>query len=85
VKRRRDGTFVVGFKAETGDPVPEAQRMLREKGPDLVVANDTRVALGGETTEVALVSADGVERLPRMTKREVAERLVAIIAERLNR
>lgn len=85
VKRRRDGTFVVGFKAETGDPVPEAQRMLREKGPDLVVANDTRIALGGDTTEVALVSADGVERLPRMTKRDVAARLVAIIAERLRR
>lgn len=83
VKRRRDGTFVVGFKAETGDPVPEAQRMLREKGPDLVVANDVRVAFGGDTTEVALVSADGVERLPRMTKREVAERLVAVLADRL--
>ncbi len=85
VARKRDATFVVGFKAETGDPVPAAQRMLREKQLDLVVANDARVAFGGEETEVALVSHDGVERLPPMTKREVAERLVAVIAERLRR
>lgn len=85
VARKRDATFVVGFKAETGDPVPAAQRLLREKQLDLVVANDARIAFGGEETEVALVSHDGVERLPPMTKREVAERLVAVIAERLRR
>jgi phosphopantothenoylcysteine decarboxylase/phosphopantothenate--cysteine ligase len=81
---RRPGTIVVGFKAETGDPIPEAGRLLREKGVDLVVANDvTTDVFGSDTDEVAFVSADGVERLPRLAKTEVARRLVEKIAERL--
>ncbi len=85
VRRRRDGTVVVGFKAETDDAVKAAEKMLRTKGGDLVVANDYRSGFGGDETEIAIVSPDGVERLARMSKAEVAERLVAIIAERLHR
>lgn len=83
VRHRRDGLFVVAFKAETGDPVPAAQEMLKRKGPDLVVANDVRAGFGTDTNEVVLVWADGVERLPLMTKDALAERLVAILSERL--
>lgn len=81
---RRPGTVVVGFKAETGDPVPEAERMLREKGLDLVVANDvSRDVFGSDADEVTFVSADGAEPLPRVAKHDVARRLVEKIAERL--
>lgn len=83
VRRRRDGAFVVGFKAETGDPVPAAQEMLKQKRPDVVVANDVRAAFGSDTNEVALVWADGVERLSLMTKDALADHLVAILSERL--
>ena len=85
VRRRRDGTIVVGFKAETGDATAAAEAMLRKKRPDLVVANDIAVGFGGDETEVAIVSPDGVERLAPMAKTAAAERLVAIIAERLRR
>jgi phosphopantothenoylcysteine decarboxylase/phosphopantothenate--cysteine ligase len=81
---RRPGTLVVGFKAETGDPVAEAGRMLKEKGLDLVVANDvSRDVFGSESDQVTFVSADGAEPLPRLAKAEVARRLVEKIAERL--
>jgi phosphopantothenoylcysteine decarboxylase/phosphopantothenate--cysteine ligase len=81
---RRPGTLVVGFKAETGDPVAEAGRILREKGLDLVVANDvSRDVFGSDADAVTFVSADGVEPLPRMAKAEVARRIVEKIAERL--
>lgn len=81
---RRSGTLVIGFKAETGDPLPEAERMLREKGLDLVVANDvSRDVFGADADEVTFVSADGAEALPRLSKTEVARRLVERIAERL--
>ena len=84
VASRRPGTIVVGFKAETGDPVPEASRMLKEKGLDLVVANDVAGdVFGADSDEVTFVSADGVEPLPRMAKADVARRLVEKIAERL--
>ncbi len=86
VAKRDPGTLVVGFKAETGDAVAEASRMLREKGLDLVVANDVTAKgseFGSDTDQVTFVSADGVEALPLLTKREVALRLVAKITERL--
>ena len=86
VAKRDAGTLVVGFKAETGDAVAEASRMLREKKLDLVVANDVTAEgsrFGGDTNQVTLVGPDGAEALPLLPKREVARRLVAKIAERL--
>ncbi|HTJ61113.1 MAG TPA: bifunctional phosphopantothenoylcysteine decarboxylase/phosphopantothenate--cysteine ligase CoaBC [Candidatus Saccharimonadales bacterium] len=86
VAKRDPRTIVVGFKAETGDALAEASRMLREKKLDLVVANDVTAKgseFGSDTDQVTLVSADGAEALPLLTKREVARRLVAKIAERL--
>jgi phosphopantothenoylcysteine decarboxylase/phosphopantothenate--cysteine ligase len=86
VAKRDAGTLVVGFKAETGDAVAEASRMLREKGLDLVVANDVTAKgseFGGDTDQVTFVSADGAEALPLLSKREVARRLVAKITERI--
>ncbi|MDE3193796.1 MAG: bifunctional phosphopantothenoylcysteine decarboxylase/phosphopantothenate--cysteine ligase CoaBC [Chloroflexota bacterium] len=84
VASRGSRTVVVGFKAETGDPVAEAGRMLKEKGLDLVVANDVSAdVFGSETDEVTFVSADGVERLERLPKSEVARRLIEKVAERI--
>jgi phosphopantothenoylcysteine decarboxylase/phosphopantothenate--cysteine ligase len=86
VAKRDPRTVVVGFKAETGDAVAEASRMLREKNLDLVVANDVTAEgshFGDDTNQVTLVSADGAEALPLLSKHEVARRLVAKIAERL--
>lgn len=84
VAARRRGTIIVGFKAETGDAVPPAIRMRRDKGLDLVVANDVSEAgsgFGSETDRVTIVSAEGTEALPLLPKSEVARRLVARIAE----
>jgi phosphopantothenoylcysteine decarboxylase / phosphopantothenate---cysteine ligase len=86
VAKRDPRTLVVGFKAETGDAVAEASRMLREKSLDLVVANDVTAngsEFGSDTDQVTFVSADGAEALPLLSKREVARRLVAKMAERL--
>ena len=88
VVARRPGTLVVGFKAETGDAVADAARMLRQKGLDLVAANDVTAAgseFGGDTNAVTFVTADGSEALPLASKYLVARRIVATIAERLAR
>jgi len=88
VSARRSGAIVIGFKAETGDATAEAERMLREKKLDLVVANDVSdpgSVFGSDTDRVTFVSADGVEALPLLAKTEVARRLVAKLAERLAR
>ncbi len=88
VAAKRAGTIVIGFKAETGDATAEAERMLREKKLDLVVANDVAdpdSGFGSDTDRVTFVSADGVEALPLLAKTEVARRLVSKLAERLAR
>jgi phosphopantothenoylcysteine decarboxylase/phosphopantothenate--cysteine ligase len=87
VAARAAKTLVVGFKAETGDATKEAERMLREKKLDLVVANDITdpgSVFGSDTDRVTFVSADGAEHLPLLAKTEVARRLVAKLAERLS-
>ena len=78
--RRKGGRLLVGFAAETGDLVEEGRRKLRDKNLDLVVANPIGVegaGFGADTNEVTLVGGDGtIEALPRMSKREVAERIL---------
>ena len=70
----------VGFAAETGDPTREAARKCREKGLDLVVANDVSAAgsgFGTETDKVTFAFPDGTLRsLPLLPKRAVAARIV---------
>jgi len=88
IAARGPKTIVVGFKAESGEATAEAERMLREKKVDLVIANDISdpsSVFGSDTDRVTFVSADGVEALPVLPKTEVARRLVAKLAERLAR
>jgi phosphopantothenoylcysteine decarboxylase/phosphopantothenate--cysteine ligase len=85
--RSGDRPLLVGYAAETGDPVPEARDKLSRKGCDLVVANDVSAAgagFGTDENRVWLVSADGVEALPMMSKRAIGERLVAWMADQLD-
>ena len=72
--------ILVGFAAETGEPTAEAVRKCREKGLDLIVANDVTAAgcgFGTETNRVSFVFPDGrIERLPLLSKTAVARRIV---------
>lgn len=76
--------IVVGFAAETSDLIRYAQEKLARKGCDLIVANDVSEGtgvFGGASNEAHLVSRVGVENWPRLRKEEVAERLVARLAQ----
>jgi phosphopantothenoylcysteine decarboxylase/phosphopantothenate--cysteine ligase len=76
---RHRGLVVVGFALETEGGMERARAKLREKRCDLVALNDpTRAdsAFGGETNRVTIVDRDGgAEKLPTLTKRQVAARL----------
>jgi phosphopantothenoylcysteine decarboxylase / phosphopantothenate---cysteine ligase len=70
--------LLVGFAAETENVEENAQKKLREKRADLIVANDVSEegsGFGTDTNRVLLVSQAGVERLPRLTKDEVANKI----------
>ena len=83
--------LVIGFAAETHGVVEHARGKLKRKGADLIVANDVSAGTGiGETgvmgadrNRVVVVSASGEDAWPEMGKDEVANRLAALVAERL--
>jgi phosphopantothenoylcysteine decarboxylase/phosphopantothenate--cysteine ligase len=78
--------LVVGFAAETENLLANAAEKLKRKGADLIVANDVSPEtgiMGGMRNRVQLVSADGVQVWPEMSKEDVAARLVEWIAKRL--
>jgi phosphopantothenoylcysteine decarboxylase/phosphopantothenate--cysteine ligase len=76
---------LVGFAASTGDPIPPARRKLDAKRVDLIVANDVSAPGSGfevDTNQVVLVSHDGDEPLPLMSKTAVASTVLDCV-ERL--
>jgi phosphopantothenoylcysteine decarboxylase/phosphopantothenate--cysteine ligase len=75
--------LVIGFAAETSDVAANAAAKRRDKGCDWIVANDVSAGsgtFGGERNTVTLVTAEGSEPWPEMTKIGVAERLATHIA-----
>ncbi len=78
---RRPGQTFVGFALETSRGLANARKKQREKGVDLVVLNSPKAGLGGETNQVTLVDARRADRLPVLTKREVAERILDRVLE----
>jgi len=74
--------LVIGFAAETDDLLANAAAKLAKKGADWIVANDVSDGVFGEDrTHVHLVSHGGIEDWGGASKAEVAERLVARIAD----
>ncbi len=78
--------LVAGFAAETEHVVRHAQEKLARKGCDLIVANDVSSGagvFGGDHNTVHLISSEGAESWPDMSKREVARRLMERLAAML--
>jgi phosphopantothenoylcysteine decarboxylase/phosphopantothenate--cysteine ligase len=85
--QRRTHQFLVGFAAETDQVEHYAMDKLRRKHCDLIVANDVGkegAGFNGDTNIVQVFGAEGlVESLPLLSKREIAVRLMELIAGRL--
>jgi phosphopantothenoylcysteine decarboxylase/phosphopantothenate--cysteine ligase len=78
--------LVIGFAAETDDVVENATAKRLRKGCDWIVANDVSPAtgiMGGSENAVILISDEGTESWPRMSKDQVAHQLAARIAKAL--
>src|SRR5262249_46260814 len=85
VGRRADGrpSLVVGFAAETEMLVENARAKLAAKNCDMIIANlvgEGVDVLGGENNEVLVLTRQGQEAWPRLTKAEIAGRVVARLA-----
>ena len=79
---------VVGFAAETDNLVTEAERKLREKNLDLIVANEVNRPDSGfavDTNVVTLVfrREEAPQPLPLLSKEEVAEKILDWVAGKI--
>jgi phosphopantothenoylcysteine decarboxylase/phosphopantothenate--cysteine ligase len=76
--------LVIGFAAETEKIVEHATAKRKKKGCDWIVANDVgngTGTFGGDANTVTLITGDGAQTWPRLTKQEVAQRLAQAVAE----
>ncbi|HET7685770.1 MAG TPA: bifunctional phosphopantothenoylcysteine decarboxylase/phosphopantothenate--cysteine ligase CoaBC [Candidatus Limnocylindria bacterium] len=78
--------FLIGFAAESDDLEANAAAKLREKGLDLIVGNVVGGpfdAIGSDENKVTVFGAEGpLTDWPMLPKRQVAERLWDLIADR---
>lgn len=78
-KRQKGGPVLVGFAVETG-PDDEIEALAKEKllrkGLDLIVANPGAEALGRDDNRAQLISGSRSERLPRLHKSDLADRIL---------
>ncbi|HLW81880.1 MAG TPA: bifunctional phosphopantothenoylcysteine decarboxylase/phosphopantothenate--cysteine ligase CoaBC [Candidatus Acidoferrales bacterium] len=83
--REKGSRILVGFAAETERLAENARRKLAAKGADMIVANDVTKEGAGFDTDTNVVSfflRDGREvELPKMSKFEVANRILDQVAE----
>jgi phosphopantothenoylcysteine decarboxylase/phosphopantothenate--cysteine ligase len=66
---------LVGFAAESGDPLARGREKLARKGADLIVANDISRSDAGFDSDMnaaTLISADGAENFPLGPKTALA-------------
>ncbi len=83
---RRDGQFLCGFSMETENMVENSKAKLEKKHVDMIVANNLKQAgagFGTDTNVVTLITKDGCEELPMMSKEEVAKHIMDVIRKKL--
>lgn len=70
--------LVIGFAAETENLLKNAAAKLKKKGCDWIVANDVSGKKGfdAEENQVVLITAEGNQKWPKMSKEKVAEKLI---------
>lgn len=73
--------LLVGFAAESGDLLENAQAKLARKNLDMIVANEITAGFASDTNRVVIVRRDGsIRHLPLMSKEAVAEVIIDEVA-----
>ena len=77
--------LVIGFAAETENVVANARAKVTQKNADWILANDVSggAVFGEDSNTVTLVSASSTDPWPKLSKDQVAARLVERIVEAL--
>ena len=86
-EKKHPDQFVVGFAAETADLVQNANKKLKSKNADMIIANSVagnNGAFGSDLNQVTILQL-GTEPVQwsRMTKTEVAIKLIQLLATKI--
>ena len=76
---KHDGQFLCGFSMETEHMLENSTAKLTKKNVDMIVANNlktTGAGFGTDTNVVTLITREGAEELPLMSKEEVAHQIL---------
>jgi len=87
--KKKGNRILVGFAAETEDLIANAQKKLKAKNLDLIVANDVTkpgAGFGSDTNQVKILYPSGeVKDLPLMSKAEVSRFILDDVLSLLRR
>ena len=87
--QKRNGGVLVGFALETEHELENAREKLKKKNADLIILNslnDEGAGIGTDTNIVTIIEAGGKEeRLPRMSKFDVANSILDRVSARLQK
>lgn len=71
--------LLVGFSVDTGDLINNAKKKLKAKNMDIIVANPVN-SFGSSATESVIIDSSGtIIKLPLMSKKQFASRLIKVI------
>ena len=79
-QHRRPGQVICGFSMETRDMLENSRAKLEKKNVDMICANNLKVAgagFGVDTNIITLITKQGVEELPLLSKEEAASRILS--------
>lgn len=79
-QHRRPGQVICGFSMETRDMLENSRAKLEKKNVDMICANNLKVAgagFGVDTNVITLITKQGVEELPLLSKEEAASRILS--------
>ena len=79
--------IVVGFAAETNNLLENSQKKLQQKKCDWIIANDISdksIGFGSDFNEVVILSNGKKEKIPRIKKSLLAEKIVERVISQLN-
>ena len=85
-QHRQPGQFLCGFSMETQNMVENSRKKLEKKRVDMIAANNLKVegaGFGVDTNLLTLITKDGMDELPMVTKEAAADLLLDSILKRM--
>ena len=86
VSELQDKPYVVGFAAETDNLLANADKKLKGKNLDLIVANDVsdkEIGFNSEQNEVTLITSKEKTLIERQSKKKVSRQIIDFISDQI--